>query len=302
MIQILEKNVPSSDGIHTLMGKVYLPEGEPKAFFHLVHGMTEHIGRYDAFLTRMAEEGYLAFAYDHLGHGKTGDADHSLGFIAHRDGWRTLVRDVAVFARAVREEYGAKPYYLLGHSMGSFVVRLVTTLEEAPEKLVVMGTGGPNPAAGAGILLAKCIAGIKGERSVSPFLEKLTFGSYNSRFGEDGGAWLTKDKAVREFYRQDRFCTFHFTVSAMADLMTLTKNCNAASWFRSVPKGMPLLLVSGTQDPVGDYGKGVEKVYENLVKNGCLVEKHFYENCRHEILNDSCREDVIRDILAFLTA
>ena len=302
MIQILEKKVPSSDGVHQLAGKVYLPEGEKKGYFHVVHGMTEFIGRYDGFMTRLAEEGYVVFGYDHLGHGHTAEPDGSFGYIAHRDGWRLLVKDVAVFADAVRAEYGEMPYYLLGHSMGSFVVRLAAVMNPAPDKLIVMGTGGPNPAAGAGLVMAKMIRGCKGEKSTSALLEALAFGAYNKHFQEekDPIAWLTKDRAIRDKYRNDPFCTFRFTTSAMADLVSLNKTCNEKAHFDAFPKDLPVFFVSGTEDPVGDYGKGVTTAAEELKKRNCKVSVKLYENCRHEILNDSCREEVIADILAFL--
>ncbi len=302
MITVLEKKVPSSDGVHQLAGKIYLPEGEKKGYFHLVHGMTEYIGRYDGFMKELAEAGYVVFGYDHLGHGKTAEPDGSFGFFAHEDGWRLLVRDVAVFADAVRAEYGDMPYYLLGHSMGSFVVRLAAVMNPKPDKLIVMGTGGPNPAAGAGIAMAKTLRAVKGEKSTSTLLEILAFGSYNKRFKEekDLTAWLTKEKSIRDRYRDDPFCTFHFTVSAMIDLVTMNKTCNETAHFDAFPKDLPTFFVSGAEDPVGDYGKGVTFVAEELKKRGCQVSMKLYENCRHEILNDTCRDEVIKDVLAFL--
>ncbi|MDY3924654.1 MAG: alpha/beta hydrolase, partial [Eubacteriales bacterium] len=125
-----EMRVPSSDGIHTLAGRVYRPEGRVRGLFHVVHGMTEHIARYDPLFRRMAEDGYLCFGYDHLGHGATARDAGELGYIADRDGWRRLAQDVAVFADAAERRYAAlwageecPPYFLMGHSMGSFVVR-----------------------------------------------------------------------------------------------------------------------------------------------------------------------------------
>lgn len=302
MIQVLEKRVPSSDGVHSLYGKVYLPEGEKKGCFHLVHGMDEYIGRYENTLTFMAQQGYVAFAYDHLGHGATGSADNSLGFFAHRDGWRYLVKDVKVYADAVRAEYGDLPYYLMGHSMGSFVVRLTAAMEAAPDKLIVMGTGGPNPAAGAGLAMAKLLRAVRGEKKVSPLLLGLAFGAYNSHFKDenDSVAWLTKDVEKRDLYRHDPLCTFPFTISAMADLVTLNKTCNEKAHFDAFPKDLPTLFVSGTDDPVGDYAKGVNTVVDELKKRGCKVTEKLYANCRHEILNDTCRDQVLADILAFI--
>ncbi len=301
-ITILDKQVLSSDGIHQLQGRLYVPDAKPKGLFHIVHGMTEYIGRYHDFMVQMAASGYLCFGYDHLGHGRTA-LEEERGFIAGSEGDQRLCEDVGRFAEAVREEYGSDlPYFLLGHSMGSFIVRLAVAKQIVkPDKLIVMGTGGPNSAAGAGLVLLRLIRGIYGEKHISPFMEKMIFGGYNKRFEQDDPkGWLTKDTAVREQYRNDPLCMFHFTVSALQDLVRLNKKANTPSWFRTIPKDLPILLVSGKEDPVGDYGKGVEKVYQRLHAVGALATVKLYENCRHEVLNDTCREEVIRDVLNFL--
>lgn len=301
-VEKLTKKVPSSDGSHTLSGVVYRPEGEIKGLFHVVHGMQEYIGRYDKFMRAMAQEGYLVFGYDHLGHGKTVNSDSELGFIAHEDGWRLLVDDVDVFAGAVRKEYGDNlPFILFGHSMGSFVVRLAALRFNNYNKLIVMGTGGPNPAAGAGIALMKIIKTFKGERHVSKTAQKLAFGSYNDRFeGETAHDWLSVDRENIKRYESDKYCTFHFTVSAMEDLLKLVKNSNSARWFSGLDKEKPVLLIAGGDDPVGDYGRGVRTVYDKLKKEGANVSLKLYDGYRHEILNEKCFPEVVREIKAFV--
>ena len=163
-------SAPSSDGIHTLAGVVYLPEGQAKGLFHVVHGMTEHIGRYERWMTELAEEGWICFGYDHLGHGNTARSPEELGYIAPSKGWELLARDVGEYANAVRAQYGAPelPYVLMGHSMGSFVVRLAAERYIRPDRLIVMGTGGANPAAGMGLALIGVIQAFRGERHISP--------------------------------------------------------------------------------------------------------------------------------------
>lgn len=295
---------PSSDGTHTLAGFVYIPEGEIRGFFHVVHGMTEYIERYDRILSELAELGYLSFGYDHLGHGKTAKDKSELGFIAHKKGYDLLCRDVKVFSDAVRGEFdpeGKKPYYLMGHSMGSFIVRLATEKYVRPDKLIVMGTGGSNPAAGAGLALIALIKLFKGERYISPLVYKLAFGGYNNKFKDENSSqsWLSTDLEIRNKYKSDEYCTFKFTVSAMGDLMKLLKDCNRGAWFKNLPK-LPILLVAGENDPVGGYGKGVREVESKLRKRGHAVKCILYPNARHEILNDFCYEDVKKDILAFV--
>ena len=157
--------VPSSDGIHSLAGVIYIPEGEIKGIYHIVHGMTEHIGRYQRIMNDLALQGYLCVGYDNLGHGYTARDKSELGYIADKNGWDLLARDVKVFADAIKAEYGSDlPYYLMGHSMGSFIVRLACERYFMPDKLIIMGTGGPNPAAGAGLCAVALV--------------KLFYGSY----------------------------------------------------------------------------------------------------------------------------
>lgn len=302
-MKIIEKGVLSSDKIHTLKGKLYIPSGEIKGYFQVVHGMTEHIGRYDEFLKEIASNGYLAFAFDNLGHGYTAKDISELGYIAKKDGYKLLSQDVAVFYNAVREEYGDYPYYLMGHSMGSFIVRYSALEDVSPQKLIVMGTGGKNPLAGIGLFVINLLKLFKGDRHVSKFMDKMAFGSYNKIFRSEGSrrSWLTSDVSVREKYDKDEFCNYRFTLSAMQDLITLNKEVNSAKWYKIFPKKLPVLLVSGGADPVGNYGKGVNEVNQLLGKNGCNCRAKVYEGMRHEILNEpKVKEQVVNDILNFI--
>lgn len=307
MIEKKSLCVPSSDGIHTLSGVVYLPKGEPRGLFQVVHGMTEHIVRYDRFLSDLAEEGWIAFGYDHLGHGNTARDDSELGYIAPKRGWELLAKDVGVFSDAVRAQFGSEalPYCLMGHSMGSFVVRLaVAERFVKPRRLVVMGTGGANPAAGVGLALIGLIKLLRGEMHCSRLIDGIAFGSYNKRFGktteEDPKLWLTNDETVRRAYYADKYCSFSFTVSAMGDLIRLIKYTNSAKWYRELPSDLPILLVSGEEDPVGNYGKGVREVENRLRRKGISVSCKLYPGARHEILNDFTYDEVKEEILQFL--
>ncbi len=298
-------NVTSSDGIHTLAGVIYIPEGEPKGIYHIVHGMTEHIGRYKRIMTDLASVGYICVGYDNLGHGYTANDKNDLGFIAHKKGWELLCRDVKIFSDAIRERFGEKiPYYLMGHSMGSFIVRLASERYLIPDKLIIMGTGGPNPAAVPGLALISLNKLFFGERHISKFIDKMAFGSYNNKFSDNdpnNSSWLTTDIEVRKKYWQDDFCTFKFTVSAMGDLIRLIKYSNSSSWFKNISGELPILLVSGRDDPVGNYGKGVEQVSQKLKNKGKKCECILYDGARHEILNDFTYDAVKSDILNFIS-
>lgn len=303
-----ELRVLSNNGVHKLAGVVFLPEREPVGFFQVVHGMTEFIGRYERFMTEMAEQGWICFGHDHLGHGHTVNDASELGFIAHQNGADLLQRDVKKVADTVINHYttaGKKlPYVLMGHSMGSFVVRLAVEKKYVqPDRLIVMGTGGPNPVAGMGLVLVNIVKRLRGERHISKLLDNLAFGNYNDAWGGgtelDTAPWLTSIESVRMRYYGDPLCTFKFTASAMGDLITLTKESNRSAWFKNMPKNIPVLLVAGQDDPVGDFSEGVETVHEKLLKAGVKSEIKIYENARHEILNDISYNAVVRDILAF---
>ncbi len=298
--------VPSCDGIHTLSGVVIRPDGDFRGFFHIVHGMTEHMGRYERLMTDLAEDGWFCFGYDHLGHRKTVKDDSELGYIASEKGWELLARDVKMFSDAVMAAYDTgekKPYCLLGHSMGSFVVRLAAERHVKPDRLMIMGTGGPNGAAGMGLAVIRMIRTFRGDHHISPLVEGLAFGSYNKRFGggtkEDPKPWLTADTEARKRYYADPYCMFHFTVSAMGDLITLTKLANRREWYENLDKDLPVLLISGEEDPVGNYGKGVRQVEKKLRKSGACVRCVLYPEARHEILNDKTYEAVKAELSAF---
>ena len=293
-----ERRIPSSDGKHELYCRVYFPEGEPKGLFHVVHGMTEYIARYERFMQTMAENGFVCYGFDNLGHGKTANDESELGYIG---GWQFLVKDAQNVSRLFKIEFGeALPCVLLGHSMGSFIARCAAN-PQIWDKIVVMGTGGPNPASAVGLRMIKNLIKTKGERAYAPSIEKMVFGSYNKRFKDEDDklSWLSTGKELRDNYRADKYCAFHFTVSAYYDLIKLQMLCNSKTWFKNVSSDIKFFLVSGSDDPVGDYGKGVTKVYEALKKNGKDVKMKLYPGCRHEILNDFSKDEVTGDVLKF---
>ncbi len=300
--EIKEMTVKSTDNIHTLVGRIYIPEGEPKGLLQVVHGMTEHIERYDGIMSYAAQNGYVAFGFDNLGHGKTAKDNSELGFIAHKDGWKYLVNDVNTFAVAVKQSYPDKDCILFGHSMGSFIARIAAeSFVDGYQKLIICGSGDKNLFADAGLMLTDIIRLFYGEKHISKAVHKMAFGSYNKGFeGNSSREWLTKDSAVIAKYDSDKFCNYDFTVSAMHDLITLNKMSNRKEWFAKIRKDMPIFVISGACDPVGNYGKGVENFYNKLITAGCNAKLKLYENCRHEILNDTCREEVLFDIMHFI--
>lgn len=300
--EIKQKKILSSDQKNTLSGVMYIPDGDIRGIFHLVHGMTEYIGRYAPLFENLASAGYLCVGFDNLGHGNTARKE-DLGFIASKNGWAYMVDDVKLFADSIKSDYPDLPYFLMGHSMGSFITRIaVSKYPDLADKYICCGTAGKNPVANMGLLLCNIIKAVYGERAVSPFMESIAFGSYNKRFdGDTKYEWLTKDREIIKKYAQDKFCTFHFSVSAMHDLVTLIKICNGKKCFANTRDDLPILLIAGDMDPVGNYGKGIKEVYNKYKTFGNTNIKMFlYEDCRHEIHNDTCKEQMTEDILKFI--
>ncbi len=294
--------IPSSDGVHLLHTCLYLPQGECKGIFQVIHGMTDYTDRYEALLTAMANEGYVAFGFDLLGHGHTAQDYSELGYFAEQNGWRHLVSDVQLVAGAVKDAFGnALPYILLGHSMGSFIARCVALEEGAPDGLILVGTGGPQPTGALGIFMCDVLSKLYGKRHISYFMQGMVFGDYDRKFPEEyKNRWITVDTANLIKYKDDPFCTFRFSVSAISDLIHLHQRANSAQFFSDVSSEIPILLLSGEDDPVGDFGKGVKKVYQKLLKKQKNVTMHLYPGFRHEILQDFCRDEVIEEIKAFV--
>ena len=303
-MQKIPKEIPSCDGVHTLRGILYLPE-EPKAIVQIVHGMAEHIGRYDAFMTYLAENGFLAFGNDHLGHGKTAENSDELGFFAEKNGDSLVCEDTFSFGKAVKESYPSLPLILLGHSMGSFIARQTVRIHpDACDALIIMGTGGKNPISALGLTTASVIGMLRGKKYVSDLIYNVAFSSYNQRTGKENSfAWLSCDEKEVEKHDADPLCTFRFTVGAMHDLIRLQSLVNRKDWYENIRKDLPILIVSGAEDPVGNYGKGVEEVYSSLIAEGVTdVTRKTYPAMRHEILNELDRKTVYEDILSFISS
>ena len=302
MIQTVKKEILSSDGVHTLRGTVIVPE-KPRGILQIAHGMIEHIGRYEDFMLHLAENGFIVCGHDHLGHGRTAEADGEFGYFAKKDGYRLVCEDVLLFGSAVRADYPDLPFFLMGHSMGSFIVRhTVRAYPDACDALVIMGTSGKNPLAYPGLLIARLIRLLKGDKHISKFVSWVAFSSYNKRTGSaHPWAWTSRDEEELKKRDADPFCDFPFTVSGMCDLILLQSLCNRRAWFANIRKDLPILIVSGAEDPVGNYGKGVEEVYASLIAEGVTdVSRKLYPEMRHEILREIGKERVWADILEFL--
>lgn len=295
---------PSSDGKNTIHAELFIPsDNNIKGVVQISHGMMDYIGRYQGMADALCKAGFAIAGNDHLGHGDSVATPDDYGFFASKGGYRYVIDDVKKMNDLIRKEIPGVPVVLLGHSMGSFIARLYALdYRDSIDGLIIHGTAGPNPATGAGKLLVKILRAIKGERHRSGFVCSLADGGYNKGFdpAEGDGAWLTRDPSMVADRVGNPKNDFIFTLAGYEDLFNFLGNCNSSSWFRQFPKDLPTLVISGKEDPVGGFGKGVQYVYDNLAKNGANVELKFFEGARHELFNETNRDEVFSYLVAWL--
>lgn len=295
---------PSSDGKHNIHAEEYIPEGEIRAVVQLSHGMIDYVTRYEGIAERLTKYGYVFAGNDHLGHGGSAGERDDLGFFAEGGGADYVIRDVKRMNEILREKYPGLPLFVMGHSMGSFIARcFVARYPDAADALIIHGTGGTNPLLPFGKFITALTEFFHGGRHRSKMLNSLAFGAYNKHFdpAEGENAWLTRDGARVAGRNDDPYTNYCFTVSAYRDLFRFVGMSNCKKWYRDYPKSLPTLIVSGDMDPVGNYGKGPEEVYNKLRKAGCAdVSLKLYPGARHELFNETNREEVFDDIQSFL--
>lgn len=297
---------PSTSGLCDIYAWGYFPDDSvpAKGIVQIAHGMAEHHERYEDFIRYLNENGYVVFMNDHLGHGKSVANDDELGFFGKRAGYIHLVEDMKKLTEIAKHEYPDLPFILFGHSMGSMLARLYTERYGSElQAAIYCGTAGPNPAAQPGIAIVKAIKSLKGDHYRSKFIDKLAFGSYNKKIKPQRTPfdWLTSDGAIVDQYIADPYCGFLFTTCGYQDLMELIVVINRADWYTTVPVDLPMYLVAGDADPVGNYGKGIREVYQGLIdsKHNDVVMKLFTGD-RHEILNEKDKKEVYQSILGWI--
>ena len=296
----------SADGRTNIHGVEWKPEqGEITAVLQIVHGMVEFIDRYEEFAEFLTERGFVVVGNDHLGHGASIASKQDYGFFSEENGNAAVLKDIHHLKRLTEKAYEHVPYYMLGHSMGSFLLRQYLCLRgEGLDGAIVMGTGTkPVPVLKAGRVLCRGLAAIFGWHHRSLLIDRMAFGGYNKHFepARTIADWLTKDEAIVDRYLADERCTFRFTLNGYYNLFYSMEQASWEENLRRMPKELPILFVSGREDPVGDFGRGVEKVWSRFRSVGMQkVSQKLYDTDRHEILNETDREDVYRDLADWL--
>ena len=277
------------------------PDARPRGVFQIVHGMCERKERYEAFMRYLAENGFVAAAHDHRGHGASVLSDADLGWFRDRKG-SALVEDAVQVTGALKARYPGLPVLLFGLSMGSMVVRCYIQEHDGDiDSLVVCGSPSKNSLAGAGVALAKSIAAVKGERHRSPLLARVSTGGGDKRFpGEGRSSWLTRDRAVADAYNADPKCNFIFTCNGYENLFRLMQHTYDKGRYAVRNPSLPILFVSGSDDAIMvDEQKWFDSqqfLRDVGYKN---VSGKLYHGMRHEILNEFGKEEVYADLLSF---
>ncbi len=300
MAQRQEFTIPSSDGVHQVHAVLWLPEEQPKAVVQLVHGICEYALCYDDFARFLTRHGFAVVGHDHLGHGLTAKGPEEYGYFTD---WWDLVHDVRGVQLKIKETYPQQTYFLLGHSMGSFVVRtFLIDYPGAVDGCILSGTGQEsafNVAAG------KLLTGLSDPHKVNKLFYELSLGAYNRKFAPARTAvdWISRDEKVVDAYLADPLRNFQTTAgmnhAMMAGLRYVARKKNLAR----MDKDTPIYFFAGDADPVGAMGKGVRKVAGWFREAGVKdVTVKLYPGGRHEMLNETNREEVFQDTLAWIVS
>lgn len=300
-----EFTFPSASGLADIHAASYKPEnGEVKAVLQVAHGMAEHLERYEKFASSLCDLGIALYINDHIGHGQSVSSPSELGYFGENEGWKSFVADCHTLSVIAKRENPDKPLIFFGHSMGSFVARAYCiSYAHEINAAVFCGTAAPNPASGVGVGLATLIGKIKGDHHRSKLIDKIAFGTYNSKFEKRTAFdWLTRDTKEVDKYIADEYCGFLFTANGYRDLMQLLGYVSSKEWFEGLDKQLPILVISGDMDPVGNYGKGINQVCDKLFKAGKdNITKILYPKARHEILNEKGYFNaVVKDVANFV--
>lgn len=277
----------------------------PRAVVQISHGMAEHIERYNDFAQFLLKNGIFVYGNDHRGHGHTGEKAGVFGYFAEHDGFDRVVEDLHAVTKTIQMKHPNVPIILLGHSLGSFLVRrYIQKYSDDIFAAILSGTAGnPGFAASIGKFIAKREMKKYGKTTPSPLMNRIIFGSYNKGFDnvKNKFAWLSRDEAVVEAFLQDPYCGFVCSGTFFYDLLTGLQLIHQDELIRETRKDLPIFFISGDRDPVGGYSKGVKNVIKQFEKNGLQqITYRFYRGARHEVLNELNKEEVYHDVYTWI--
>lgn len=295
----------SSDGRTPLHAVLWKPQGDPLAILQLSHGMVEYIERYDAFAQFLSAKGFLVVGHDHIGHGASIKNAADWGHFSDHNGFETVIEDLHVVRKHMQIEYPNLPYFLLGHSMGSFAVRnYITRHAQGLCGALILGTGNQDVLTlHAAHAMATLLSKTLGPRHRSKLLTYLALGSLNKPFRSEGeNAFLTRDQQIVAAYNAEPRCSFQFTAASYQSMFSGMLALHNRDVLSHMPRELPLFLASGSADPLGGMGKGIEKLlaaYKSLGMKDVTLK--LYPDARHELLNELDRESIYADIFSWLS-
>ncbi|MGN0362797.1 MAG: serine aminopeptidase domain-containing protein [Bilifractor sp.] len=296
---------PSKDGRTSIHALEWIPDGEVKAVVQIVHGMVEFVDRYDRIARLLNTNGIYVVGNEHLGHGASVVSEEDYGYFAEKNGNGCVIGDMQTLREMTEKKYPGIPYFMLGHSMGSFLTRqYITEYGEGLAGAVISGTGyqskGTLRAAKA---MCRTIATFRGWKYRSKMIDNMALGSYNKKFepARTANDWLTRDTEIVDAYCANPWNNFRFTLNAYYNLFTGLEKAEDEKNIEKIPKDLPLLIFSGGDDPVGNFGEGPKKVAEIYQKCGIQdVTCRIYPGDRHEVLNEVDHDVADRDLIAWI--
>ncbi len=299
----IKSTFKSRDEIHDISYHVWFPKGEVRGVVQISHGMCEYALRYSDFAKFLTECGYVVCANDHLGHGDSINSMDELGYFCENDGWQTVVADLHTLTMIMKKNYPDVPYFLFGHSMGSFMARAYCIkFGRELDGVILCGTSSGMDGMHRVISVISNYKRLRGDRYRSKIVNNLAFGAYNRKIENHRTPydWVSSDEDVVDKYNIDEKCNFTFTINGFENLTSVLWYVNNDKWYTALRKDLPIYLIAGDADPVGHYGKGVRDVYKKLRAYQCDAKIKIYPDLRHELLNEKKNDEVYSDVLAFL--
>lgn len=299
-----------NDGMEISVNR-WIPDSDPKAIIVISHGMSEHSLRYDKTASLFADAGFLVSAHDHRGHGRTAQkqiekGEPGFGYLSDKNGYEKVRDDILEVITKLKTEFPGKKIILLGHSFGSFVTQaFIEKYSTEIDLCILCGSRGPQQALVKGGYFVTNLLYLFGQKKrTSKLLDKLSFGSYGKKISEKRTEfdWLTKDNSIIDMYIADAWCGFIMKTEFYHEMLKLLKTIHTAKNMKKIGKDLPVFVIAGKEDPVGDYGKTVTDLFNIYKSNGMKdVELKLYENDRHELFNETDSDTVIKDCIEWIT-
>jgi alpha-beta hydrolase superfamily lysophospholipase len=269
------------------------------------HGMSEEAARYKRFANYLTDNGYIVYINDHRGHGKSAENINRIGILAEKDSIHCIVKDLNKLTKIIKTENNGLPIFLFSHSMGSFAAqKYIIDYSEDIDGVILSGTNGLHGIeVDLGFLVAKVMSKIQGREKKAYLIDKLAFGGFNKKFKPNKSEfdWLSRDFKEVEKYIENEYCGVVFSNGYFYDLFKLFKEIRNINNLKKINSKLPIYIFAGDKDPVGKFGKGITKLYENYKKVGIEnVEFKLYSGGRHEMLNEINKDEVINDTINWI--